>query len=199
MGVLANALSWIRRRYWAVLLAFGAVIALLVALDALLGLGLTAAANDPIFRHPSWAIRQAAQRGRLVTRLTPAPATLDWHGQPVTVEEAWVEHRTRRVYTVFIPGLLHRPIERNVPGYYLVLSVREGQQVLRAPDSPSFYRPGSDGSLMHVLRRGQVLAYDEVEDASAPEFRVLLKASENDAKEIVLTPAREPFEGEVPP
>jgi hypothetical protein len=199
MVLLPGKLPRMRSLCRVVLLVCGAIVVGLVALDALLGLGITAAANDPINQNPSFSISKAARKGRLVIRLTPSPATVDWHGQPVTIDEAWVEHRTRRVYTFYIPGLLYRPIERHVPGYYLVVSVREGRQVLRGPDNPLFYRPGASGSLMHVLRRGQELAYDEIEDARAPAFRVVLRASEEDLKEIVLTPAREPSEGEVSP
>jgi hypothetical protein len=118
-----------RGRWRLVLVLLGAGIAALVVLDLLLGLGLTCEANDPIFRHPSFTVEQSVRKGRLVTKLTPSPATVEWNGQQVTVAEAWVEHKTRRLYTFYIPGILFRPIEKTVPGYYLVVTVREGSNV----------------------------------------------------------------------
>jgi hypothetical protein len=184
-----------RRRWRLVLVLLGAGIAALVVLDLLLGLGLTCEANDPLFRHPSSTLDQSLRKSRLVTKLTPSPATVDWHGQQVTIAEAWVEHKTRRLYTFYVPGILFRPIEKTVPGYYLVVTVRQGSNVfVSADDNVMFYRPGSTLSLTHMLGRGEVLAYDdELEDTDAATFHVVLTDSPKGAgKEVVLTPTRAP-------
>ncbi len=182
------------RSWRTALLVLGIATAALLALDGLFGLLVTLAVNNEIDKSSSYTIREAERKGTLVARLAASPTTVDWHGHRITVNEAWVEHKARRLYTVvIIPFVLDYPICENLPGYYLAMNLKEGGQAFKESRA-LFVRPGRGASFAERWERGgPVLFWDEIDDPDNAPFVVQLTDNwrREGAKELVLTPAGE--------
>ena len=120
-----------RRSWWkqCLLACVTLVLSVYVLFNCLLGFIVTLGENGRTGQR--WSSRTAGEaklNGTFVTTLDADPPDIDWHGQQITINEAWVEHQSQRVYTVvLVPGLLDIPINRQLPGYCIGMNLKQGR------------------------------------------------------------------------
>jgi hypothetical protein len=115
---------------------------------------------------------------------------VDWHGKKVVIQDAWVEHKANRIFTiVIVPGLLHFPLNSHTPGYYIGVTIKEGWDVLWGyPDGALLYRKGEGHSFMVV---GRIVLSEEIADYDGTPIEVLLTNKPTEGKGIDIVFERE--------
>jgi hypothetical protein len=159
-----------RRRRW--LIALAVILGIPVVIDGILGLVVTAVVNNRMDKHCSHSIAEARWNGTLVTRLRPVPQEVEWRGQRVVIQDAWVEHRSERFYTiVIIPGFLHIPINTHTSGYYIGVQLKEGWDVFHTDPYALLFREGETHSFWEI---GEVVLSEETDYYNGSPIKVHL-------------------------
>ena len=118
---------------------FLTIFASIVLFNGILGLLITIWLNDSPDQQSSATVAEAKWNGTFVTSLNASPSAFCWHGEEITIEEAWIEHQSQRLYTiVLVPGLLHIPVNKHIAGYHIGMNLKRGREVFRASDTPFF-------------------------------------------------------------
>ena len=159
-----------RRRRW--LIALAVILGIPVVIDGILGLVVTAGVNNRTDKHCSYSIAEARWNGTLVTRLRPVPQEVEWRGQRVVIQDAWVEHKSERFYTiVIIPGFLHIPINTHTSGYYIGVQPKEGWDVFSTYPYALLYRQGARRSFGEI---GTIVLSDDIDHYDGSSIKVVL-------------------------
>ena len=126
--------QWLFACSTVVLLAYG-------LLCIILGFIVTAAENAHTGqRWSSHTAGEAKWNGTFVAALNADPSETDWHGRTITINEAWVEHQSQRVYTVvLVPGVVDIPINRQLPGYCIGMNLKQGQDCFIGSGHNAFF------------------------------------------------------------
>jgi hypothetical protein len=183
---------WKRRILYILLAILG-----IALFNAVFGLVVTYRANG-VTGHPwcSPTAGDAKWNGTLVATLTASPSDIDWHGEEITINEVWVERPWQRVYTVvLIPGLVHIPINRELPGYTVGFNLKRGHQVFealhgKAQRPPFFVQEGRGAGFTEDGPAN--LFYDHLPEYDYAPIKVQLRQGwdSGDVKEIILAPQR---------
>jgi hypothetical protein len=121
--------------------------------------------------------------------LTASPSEIDWHGEHITINEAWAEHQSRRLYTVvLIPGFLHIPINRQLPGYCIGINLKQGYECFHGPHAPFFVRENSGAGFGEVWPAGYFFDTMPAYDNAPIKVRLIEAWHSGDTEDIILTP-----------